>query len=84
MRDKDGNIVTGKDGAMTVSEWVASLKEQAPHLFPESVGAGANGSKTKTSLTGIDAKIAAAAAAGNVQEYRRLKAVRAEQQKKNE
>lgn len=82
IRDKDGKIVTGKDGAMTVKEWAAKLKEEAPHLFHGSSGAGLSGGRGGSGLTGIQAQMAAASKAGDVAEYRRLKAIFNEQQKK--
>jgi len=82
-RDKDGKLITGADGAMTIKEWVAKLKSDAEHLFPPSQGAGAGGNKG-TNVTGIDAKIKAAAASGNNAEYRRLKKLKEEQMKKAE
>lgn len=44
--DSQGNIVYGKDGStpMSVTDWTAGLKKQAPHLFLGSQGGGAGGS----------------------------------------
>lgn len=40
-RDKDGNLVQGEKGALTVKEWINNyLKKTAPHLFPNSNGTG--------------------------------------------
>lgn len=72
-RDSSGEIITGKDGPLTIKEWAASLKETAPHLFPSSQGSGAQGNNAR-GLSGIDAKISAAAKSGDVAEYRRLRA----------
>lgn len=35
--DEDGNPIMGKDGRTPLSpiEWIESLKESAPHLFPQ-------------------------------------------------
>lgn len=43
--DKDGQVIYGKDGRtpMTPAEWVESLKDAAPHLWPRATGAGATG-----------------------------------------
>lgn len=71
-RDKDGNIVRGKNGIMTMQEWAEGLRENAPHLFPQSSESFANGSKSKTGATGIDAQIEAARKAGNVNLLREL------------
>ena len=42
--DSNGQVVYGKDGAtpMSVVDWAAGLKKQAPHLFQPSNGSGAN------------------------------------------
>lgn len=41
--DDDGNPIMGKDGRTPLSpvEWVESLKESAPHLFPDASGTDA-------------------------------------------
>lgn len=43
-KDKDGQVIYGKDGTSTlaIGEWMGGLKEQAPHLFGQSTGSGAN------------------------------------------
>ena len=74
-RDGNGEIIAGSSGPLKINEWVATLKETAPHLFPGSQGAGAGGSGTGGS--NVDAKMAAAAASGNMKEYRRLRAEKA-------
>ena len=44
LRDKDGNIVTGKKGALNFDEWAAEhLRETHPFLFPQPKGSGAPG-----------------------------------------
>lgn len=44
LRDKDGNIVTGKKGALTFDEWAAEqLRESHPYIFPQPKGSGAPG-----------------------------------------
>lgn len=84
-RNSDGEIITGKDGAMTIKEWIGKLKQDAPHLFPGSVGSGASGGKgNNRSVTGLEAKIAAAAASGDNAEYRRLRKIQQEQKNKKE
>lgn len=72
-RDKDGEIVRGKDGAITISEWVASLKLSAPHLFPGSAGAGAFGGSGGGAGGDLTARMEAAAAAGDMPTYRKLR-----------
>lgn len=44
--DKDGNIIYGKDGTtpMGIDDWAVNLKTNAPHLFLNSQGGGAQGS----------------------------------------
>ena len=44
-RDGDGTVLVGKDGTspLTVEEWTEKLRDQAPHLFEGSTGAGAAG-----------------------------------------
>lgn len=43
-KDSDGKVIYGKDGTSTlaIGEWMGGLKEQAPHLFGQSSGSGAN------------------------------------------
>lgn len=44
LRDKDGEIVTGKKGALTFDEWASEqLHETHPYLFPQPKGGGAPG-----------------------------------------
>ena len=71
-RDIDGELVRGKDGPITIKEWVASLKQNAPHLFPGSVGAGAGGGAGGRGAD-VESRMAAAAASGDMKEYRRLR-----------
>jgi hypothetical protein len=71
--DGDGKILTGKDGALTIGEWVGSLKETAPHLFPQSRGGGAGGSTQQGKSTNIDEKLQAAISSGDMAEYRKLR-----------
>jgi hypothetical protein len=75
-RDNKGEIIPGKNGPLTPKEWVDTLKEGAPHLFPPSEGAGGQGSSGGRP-GGIDAKMAAAASRGDMKEYRRLRAEKA-------
>ena len=75
-RGVDGKLLVGKGGAMTIQEWVDSLKESAPHLFPGSGGGGA-GSGGREGGGGVDEAMAAAAASGNMKEYRRLRDAKA-------
>lgn len=46
LRNKDGEIVTGKKGALTFEEWATEqLHESHPYLFPQPKGGGAQGNK---------------------------------------
>lgn len=76
-RGEDGEILQGKKGIMTQEEWIESLKIEAPHLFPGGTGTGSNGSRKPGSTTDIDSKISAARKAGDFDEVRRLKKVKA-------
>jgi len=73
-RDAKGEIIPGKNGALTILEWVENLKTTAPHLFEGSSGAGATGRKGGATGNDIDAKMALAAQQNNMAEYRRLRA----------
>lgn len=42
-RDSDGNIVTVKKKALNPEVFISQLKENAPHFWPKSQGAGASG-----------------------------------------
>ncbi len=43
---KDGNVLYGKDGnPLTMNEWLVTLRAEAPHLFADSTGGGANNDK---------------------------------------
>ena len=44
-RDSEGNLRQGEEGEFTIKEFVSSLKEEAPHLFPESEGGLGNVSR---------------------------------------
>lgn len=81
-RDKSGQIMAGKDGVMTMKEWAEGLRETAPHLFPESSGAGTNGSRSNSKPTGIDAQIIAARKSGDVKKLRELTDKKRAQDKK--
>jgi hypothetical protein len=76
-RDAKGDIITGANGPLTITEWVNGLKETAPHLFPSSNGSGAQNS-TGEQLTGIEAKIQKAIQSGDQDEYRRLRKMQKE------
>jgi hypothetical protein len=74
-RDVDGEIVRGADGPITIPEWVAARKQDAPHWFPPSQGAGATGAGGRGGGSGgsdIDAKMEAAASSGDMVMYRKL------------
>lgn len=46
--DEENNPIMGKDGRtpLTPAEWIDSLKESAPHLFPSASGTGSGDSKS--------------------------------------
>lgn len=46
--DEENNRIMGKDGRtpLTPAEWIDSLKESAPHLFPSASGTGAGNNKS--------------------------------------
>lgn len=48
---QDGEPLLGKDGKtpLTPQEWVESLKDNAPHLFPKAEGTGGGGHKSGSS-----------------------------------
>lgn len=48
--DREGNAILGKDGRTPLSliEWVESLKDVAPHLWPQASGTGAVGGGKST------------------------------------
>jgi cell division protein FtsB len=81
-RDANKEIMQGKNGIMTMTEWIESLRSSASHLFPESTSAGANGNNGQQ-VSGIDAKISAARKAGQLDEVRRLKALKEKSNKKD-
>lgn len=74
-RDKNGEIIQGENGVLTPAEWVKNLKKTAPHLFPESVSGGASGSNSKGGANTLEERMIAARKAGDVREYRRLRAI---------
>lgn len=81
-RDAKGQILQGKDGIMTQREWIESLRQTAPHLFPKGQGAGADGNGGPGNMSNIDMKIEAARKAGDIEEVRRLKNEKAQAGKK--
>lgn len=44
-KDSDGKLIYGRDGntPMSINDWVATLKDTAPHLYQPSSGGGASG-----------------------------------------
>lgn len=72
-RDQDGKIITDSKGKpITPDSFVDGLRDRAPHYWRQSQGAGYTGAPgTKDS---IEAKMLAAADAGDMKEYNRLKA----------
>lgn len=52
-KDGSGQVIYGKDGQtpMAMSDWIASLKKTAPHLFAGSQGSGAGGGRSPSGGT---------------------------------
>lgn len=71
-RDGKGEIIRGKEGPITIPEWVTSLKTSAGHLFPGSHGAGAEGSGGRGG-SDLASQLIAAADKGDMVEYKRLR-----------
>ena len=42
-RDQDNNLVTGKDGAISIAEWVEMGRSTHPHRYRQPTGGGAKG-----------------------------------------
>lgn len=81
-RDADGEMIKGEKGPLTMPEWIESLKETAPHLFPASETVGVKGGKgTKVDMTTIDAQIVQAAEDNNFDLMRELKKKKKEGQR---
>ena len=80
-RDGDKKAIVGKDGGLTIKEFVASLKETAPHLFPGSQGAGAHGDGGGGGSE-LQNQLSKAYEQGNIGEIRRIKAEIKESNKK--
>ena len=75
-KDQEDKVIFGKDGSnpMPISEYVAGLKETAPHLFQPSSGSGANhgrlpGGGQDTSKMTATQKIAAGLTSGGQSEF---------------
>jgi hypothetical protein len=39
-RDRDGDLLTGKQGALSIAEWSENMREAAPHWFGKPTGGG--------------------------------------------
>jgi len=73
-RGADGEMMKGEKGILTMDEWAEGLKEKAPHLFPASESAGAQGGKGGSiDLTTIDGQMVEAAKKGDTKLLRELK-----------
>ena len=73
-RDGEGEMIQGEKGPITMSEWTEGLKETAPHLFPASESARAKGGKGGViDLTDINGQMVAAANAGDMDLYNKLR-----------
>lgn len=45
LRDKSGEVVRGKNGPITLDEWLETQRETRPHWFPTPKGGGAAGNR---------------------------------------
>jgi len=73
-RDKQGNLIKNKDKLiMTPDVWVDSLKESAPHYWPDSEGAGLTGNNLLAE-SDFNKKADALLAKGDYNGYRKLRA----------
>lgn len=51
---RDGNVLYGKDGnPMTMAEWLVGLRAEAPHLFGETTGSGADNDRRGAPPSGM-------------------------------
>jgi len=73
-RDGSGELIRGKDGAITPEEYIESLREKAPHWWGDSESGGLGGSNKKTGGKDIDSQMAEAAEANDMDLYRKLRA----------
>lgn len=72
-RDKSGVLIKNKDGiVLTPTNWIAGLKETAPHYWPSSTGADFQGGSGGGG-SDITDKLAALAAKGDMAGYRKLR-----------
>jgi len=75
-RDSEGKLAkTTDDKVLTTKNWIEGLKETSPHYWPGSEGAGAQGGDPGNA-SDYTAKLQAAATAGNMVEYRRLRSLK--------
>jgi hypothetical protein len=73
-RDADGEIIRGKEGPITIQEWIQARKADCPHWFPASQGAGAGGGDgAQGGGTNLEQQMEQAAAAGDMKLYRKLR-----------
>jgi hypothetical protein len=66
-------LLTGKDGALTIEEWVTSLKDEASHLFPGSGGSGGSGGRGGMGGD-MNQQLMDAAKSGDMKQYRAIRA----------
>lgn len=71
-RDKNGNLQKNKDGiVITPGNWIAGLKEQAPHYWPSSVGGDLHGGGGNNS--DVEEKLVMLAKKNDMVGYRKLR-----------
>lgn len=77
-RDKEGNLRKTLDGVKIFSPevWLSELKREAPHYFPPSESTGSKGNtRGGSSRDDIFERMQIASKSGDMQEYRRLRAM---------
>jgi len=67
---KDGQAIAGE---LSSTDYVGGILESSDYWLPQSNGAGARGARPGSGGMGSDRALAAAAAAGNQAEYRRIR-----------
>lgn len=74
-RDKDGNLLKNADGdLLTPQRFIDALKKDAPHYWPASKGGGLGGDGGSGDPNDLEARMAKAADAGDMETFHRLRA----------
>lgn len=73
-RDVKGSLLKNESGAVvTPTVWIEGLKEQSPHYWPQTEGAGARGGSSNTSSGDLMEQLDQAVRSGNHAKYRELR-----------